>query len=494
MKHQRLTAAFLCLCLTAPLLSCGQSEKEPVGIPRDTESVTETTETAETETAYALPEGEYGGYAFTVLVTGNTESGWDKNDFAAGEVTGELMNDAVYARNVALEDRYNIKLRNEKQYENAGGTKGEGKGYQNIMKQVLAGDTAYDAAAIAGYDACTLVLQQYLAELSAMPHVDLTQPWWDQNAVADMRLNGKTYFTTGDISTAINDCTIAVFFNQQVAADNGITELYDAVRDGSWTFDMLAARAGEVASDLNGDGKYDANDRFGTITWDDTVMAAVNATGVKCASVDENGALSLTLYDEKVVGMLEKYCDLVLDKTVSYNYQRVSYDISTPVSMFQNGQSLFFMQLMNLASSLRDMEADFGILPFPKYTSDQSRYYSTVGSWHSVFFCVPSYMEDADRTGTIVEALAYTSREIVRPVYYDQILDYKYMRDEDSVDMLDIILSTRVFDLGWFYKVGTYCDEVIFMIWDNTPNFTSRYEKFADKAQADIESINSSFR
>ena len=93
-----------------------------------------------------------------------------------------------------------------------------------------------------------------------------------------------------------------------------------------------------------------------------------------------------------------------------------------------------------------------------------------------------------------MEALAYTSREIVRPVYYDQILDYKYMRDEDSVDMLDIILSTRVFDLGWFYKVGTYCDEVIFMIWDNTPNFTSRYEKFADKAQADIESINSSFR
>ena len=162
--------------------------------------------------------------------------------------------------------------------------------------------------------------------------------------------------------------------------------------------------------------------------------------------------------------------------------------------MFQNGQSLYYMQLMNLASSLRDMEADFGILPFPKYDAAQDRYYSTVGSWHSVFFCVPAHMENADRTGTIVEALAYESREIVRPVYYNQILDYKYMRDEESVDMLDIILSTRVFDLGWFYKIGTYCDEVIYMIWQYTPNFTSRYEKFAEKAQADIDAVNGCFQ
>ena len=131
-------------------------------------------------------------------------------------------------------------------------------------------------------------------------------------------------------------------------------------------------------------------------------MAAVNATGVKCASVGADGKLSLTLYNEAVVGMLEQYCDLVLDKSVSYNYQRVSYDITTPVSMFQNGQALYYMQLMNLASSLRDMEADFGILPFPKYDASQDRYYSTVGSWHSVFFCVPAYMEDAERTGAIV--------------------------------------------------------------------------------------------
>ena len=491
MKKYRLLSIFLCLCLSVPMLSCGQSEKETETTPMPTQTETETA--VETEPAYTLPTGDYAGHTFTILVTGNTESGWDKNDFAAEELTGELMNDAIYTRNTTVEELYNVRIANDKQYEGDGGTKGEGKGYQSISQQVLAGDAAYDAAAIAGYDACTLVLQQYLAELSALPHVDLSQPWWDQNAVADMRLNGKTYFTTGDISTAINDCTIAVFFNQQLAADNGITDLYDSVRDGSWTFDKLAGYAKMVASDLNGDGKYDANDRFGTITWDDTVMAAVNATGVKCASVGADGKLSLTLYNEAVVGMLEQYCDLVLDKSVSYNYQRVSYDITTPVSMFQNGQALYYMQLMNLASSLRDMEADFGILPFPKYDASQDRYYSTVGSWHSVFFCVPAYMEDAERTGAIVEALAYESREIVRPVYYDQILDYKYMRDADSVDMLDVILSTRVFDLGWFYKVGTYCDEVIYMIWQYTPNFTSRYEKFALQAQEDINRINESF-
>ena len=175
MKKYRLLSIFLCLCLSVPMLSCGQSEKETETTPMPTQTETETA--VETEPAYTLPTGDYAGHTFTILVTGNTESGWDKNDFAAEELTGELMNDAIYTRNTTVEELYNVRIANDKQYEGGGGTKGEGKGYQSISQQVLAGDAAYDAAAIAGYDACTLVLQQYLAELSALPHVDLSQPW-----------------------------------------------------------------------------------------------------------------------------------------------------------------------------------------------------------------------------------------------------------------------------------------------------------------------------
>jgi len=235
------------------------------------------------------------------------------------------------------------------------------------------------------------------------------------------------------------------------------------------------------------------DDRFGSITWDDTVMAAVNSTGVKCATLNSEGLLELTLYTESVVDVLDRYTDFAFDKNVSYNYQRDSYDITTPVSMFKNGQSLYYLQLLNLAASFRDMEADFGILPYPKYDESQQKYHSTVGSWHSMFFCVPGVMDNADRSGMIIEALAYYSEQIVTPVYYDQVLNYKYMRDEESIAMLDIILSSRVFDLGWFYKVGNYFAEVLYMIYEYTDNFTSRYEKAEQMALGQLEEINAKF-
>ncbi len=487
-RLKRILIALLATTLLLPLTSCGGATTTESDIATDTTAPTD----AETEPVYTLPEADWDGYNFHILVHGNTESGWDKNDFHAEELTGDLINDAIYSRNLSVEERYNIDITDEKPQGNIDGNS-MGPGYQAISTAVLAGDATYGAATVGGYDACTLVLGDFLTEMSAMPHVDLTREWWDQNAVEDMKIAGKTYFTTGAVSTAINDCTIAIFFNQQVAVDYGITDLYSSVLDGSWTFDKMTGYAAQVATDLNGDGKTTTDDRFGSITWDDSIMAAVNSTGVTCCSLNDKGLLELTLYDEKVVNMLDKYTDFAFDKTVSYNYQRDSYDITTPVSMFKNGQSLYYIQLMNLASSFRDMEADFGILPFPKYEESQSEYYSTVGSWHSMFFCVPAVMENPERTGMIVEALAYDSEQIVTPVYYDQVLNYKYMRDEESLAMLDIILGSRVFDLGWFYKVGEYFAEVIYMVYDYTDNFTSRYEKNHQMALSQLEEINANF-
>ena len=484
---KRLLAALLCAAVTLPLMACGNTEPAETAADTDTTAVP-----AETEPAYTLPEGNWDGYNFHILVHGNSESGWDKNDFHAEELTGELMNDAVFERNAAVEELYNVDITDEKLTGNIDGNS-MGPGYQAISTAVLAGDAAYGAATVGGYDACTLVLGDFLSEMSSMPHIDLSQHWWDQNAVEDMKIAGMTYFTTGAVSTAINDCTIAVFFNQQVATDFGITDLYSSVQEGSWTFEKMWEYAKLVAADTDGDGKMTTNDRFGSITWDDTVMAAVNSTGVKCATLNSEGLLELTLYTESVVDALDKYTDFAFDKNVSYNYQRDSYDIATPVSMFQNGQSLYYLQLLNLASSFRDMEADFGILPYPKYDASQNEYYSTVGSWHSMFFCVPGVMDNAERSGMIIEALAYYSEEIVTPVYYDQVLNYKYMRDEESIAMLDIILSSRVFDLGWFYKVGNYFAEVIYMIYEYTDNFTSRYEKAEQMALGQVEEINAKF-
>jgi hypothetical protein len=161
--------------------------------------------------------------------------------------------------------------------------------------------------------------------------------------------------------------------------------------------------------------------------------------------------------------------------------------------MFANNQALFFAQLLDLVSYLRDMQTDFGLLPQPKLTEEQTEYYNTIGSWHSVFLCIPAVQQNVERTGVIIESLAAESMNIVTPAYYEQTLVGKYVRDEESVATLDIILATRVYDLGWFYAVGGY-NVTCMTIWrQEQNNFSSLYKAVERVALKSLDKINDAF-
>lgn len=451
----------------------------------------ETTEAEKTIPAPDLPDDlDYDGYKFTILITGNTENNWQKDDFLAEEQNGEVLNDARYLRNQAVQERFAVEISTVEQF---GSTKGAGSGFNLISKSVLASDNAYDAGMIAGYDVCNLACDGYLYDLNSLPYLNLQNTWWDQKANEDMTIKGRMYFTTGDISTADNDATYCILFNKKLLSDFNLSDPYESVTGGKWTFDYMAEMGKAVSSDLNGDSKYDKNDRFGSIIWDDTIMGVVNGTLEKCATISSSGEIALTLYNDKVIDIINKYTEYIYDNQVCYNYQRVSYDITDPVSMFSSDQALFFMQLLDLTSYFRNMETDFGILPIPKYNEAQKSYGHGIGSWHSQFLCVPSVLNSPECSGVILEALAAESLDKVTPAYYEKTLIGKYFRDDESIQMLDIILSTRVYDLGWYYQIGKYNDEILYLVYESDTDFTSRYTKYETIALDDIKRINETF-
>ena len=96
---------------------------------------------------------------------------------------------------------------------------------------------------------------------------------------------------------------------------------------------------------------------------------------------------------------------------------------------------------------------------------------------------------DYSRSGIIVEELAYQGNKILTPAYYDQTLIGRSVRDMESVDMLDIIFSTRVFDVGQYYNVGTYKDQLAKLFTTRT-EITSLYDTYRSAAESKIEAIN----
>ena len=126
---------------------------------------------------------------------------------------------------------------------------------------------------------------------------------------------------------------------------------------------------------------------------------------------------------------------------------------------------------------MRDMEADYAILPCPKWDEAQQDYYTYVEGSHSIAGVLTT-AQDREFVGCIMEALNAESWKTVRPAYFENTLKFKNARDEDSLEMLDILIDGRLFDFGYVYGGWGAAFWLQYCINDeNSTDITSYYEK-----------------
>ena len=118
--------------------------------------------------------------------------------------------------------------------------------------------------------------------------------------------------------------------------------------------------------------------------------------------------------------------------------------------IFKNGRSLFTIAEIKASSKYRDMEDTFGIVPIPKYDEEQEQYYS-----HRTHIClvmsVPVTNQRPEDTGKIMDTFSYLSYTDILPIFYNEKVAQKGLRNEESIEMLGIIAETRSFDIGEAY-------------------------------------------
>lgn len=114
-----IAALLAMLMLIGTLVACGEKTPEPVQTTTaNAEAVTTTTSAAETEPAETnraqtkdnLPDDlNFNDATVSILFPMSDGGQADQIDFAT-EVNGEVVNDAVYQRQLAVEDRLGVKL------------------------------------------------------------------------------------------------------------------------------------------------------------------------------------------------------------------------------------------------------------------------------------------------------------------------------------------------------------------------------------------------
>jgi hypothetical protein len=361
---------------------------------------------------------------------------------------------------------------------------------------VSSGDSAYDAAVPNMYDQATLAAGGNLLDLKNIPHIDLSKKWWDQKANVDLTVGNKLFFTVGDLFIMDNDATWLVIFNKELIKDLGFEDPYEIVRSGKWTFDKLLDMCKDVSKDLDGNGVMDANDFYGNVSQGENMTAYYLAAGEKYVRKNDADLPFTAMNTERSLSVIEKIYDLMYDNTVSYNYWDIT-NAAEPFkitqAMFENNQALFKITALQLVIRMRNMETNFGIIPMPKFEETQKDYGHYVHPTASALSIPASSNQNLERTGIILEALAAESYYTVRPAYYEISINGKFLRDEESIEMLDIILGSRVYELAMAFGWGGLGSVLEEMYRPKKRDFVSTYEKKFNSYEKAIQKTIESF-
>jgi hypothetical protein len=120
-----------------------------------------------------LPEMDYGGEPFYIL---HFPSYTNAHGYLwTAEETGDVINDAIYRANCAVEERFNLAFE-EIVCPN----------YSDVppllKKSVSSGDGSYDYLMMADRDAFALAMEgKFYHNIDELPHVDLDKPYWNQS-------------------------------------------------------------------------------------------------------------------------------------------------------------------------------------------------------------------------------------------------------------------------------------------------------------------------
>ena len=491
MPAMKKTAAMFAaaLLLIASASACGEAESAAPAATaaQDDSAVTEAEETLSDLQMRALiadnlDEADYGGYNFRIVTEKDQEM-----FLIVEEATGDVINDAVFERNQRVSERFNCTFSTivEADY---------GANGNFMSKAVLAGEDAFDMGATHEVNTGAVMLKGIFKNWYDMSRVDFTQPWWSRSCIEDLTYSKVCLIAIGDFALPAIGRTYCMFFDRVAADSYGIAGVYDTVMDGVWTVDKMSDVTKDIYVDLDGDNQRDDSDYYGLATGvASNIGAYLWAFDNPICGRNDDGTVSVIIHTPKMTSILEKLNAIMHENPGTFYDKSNSgavYWHNGGREMFERSQCVFANGFLEQAiTNFRELEHDYGIIPYPKWDEDQVDYRSLVDGGH-VALVVPLTVQDDDKIGTIIEALNAEGYKTVTPVFIETALKVKYARDNESVQVIDMLIANRIFDFGYVYDCWGGCGFWLEgLVQANKSDFESYYAKNEKKILKNYQKV-----
>ncbi|MBO7148307.1 MAG: hypothetical protein J6V93_00465 [Clostridia bacterium] len=427
----------LILMLTPVLVACGGSEDDT---KKEAPSISEEV----VDTGFSLDnlrELDFGKQSFGIFA--------DKGGVTyllSEEETGDLVGDAVFQRNIAIEEKYNLELNIVEAEVN--------QPCAEIRNFIMADDKTYHMFINVQHNAMpSMILEGYFVDWNELEDLDYEQPYWNSRVARDINFGGKVYTMGGDLNLKTYNNTNCIMFNKALFDDLGIDYPYQDVYDYTWTIDKMIEIVKQGYADLDGNTEWNYDgDRIGFNGWGWEMNTAVYiGMGGKPVINDEDNMPVLNLNNERTIKIIDKMLEL-FDGTNAWS-EMGKY--GTHVSTFEAGRMLMKDAFITGLSLNRDSEFGAGLVPYPMLDEEQGEYNSRAANIAHLCY-IPTTNNVLQDTGLILEAMSIESYNNLRPVYYDVTLNVKEAPDEETIDMVDMVLASSSYMYEGFIGAGDF--------------------------------------
>ncbi|MCL2098935.1 MAG: hypothetical protein FWH24_00680 [Oscillospiraceae bacterium] len=444
-----------------------------------------------------VPELDFGGADFRIIYRDDcVRSNWNLYDVHqieiwTEELNGDVINDALFERNRAVEERLNV---------NIAGLSGrrESELTSFVRRSIASSSDDFDFIVGRSNELASLAADGLFINWNGVPYIDTDMPWWIKDAMDEFTIRGRTFMAMSDlIFPGVIGEAAFIMFNHSLLADFGLENPYAMVESNNWTIDILNNIVRACYIDVNGDTLRDVDDIYGFTSdaWG-SAYAWMWAGGNRVTSKDGQGIPYYDMYTERNAVLLEKVNDLFYnnDGSAITNARGNSIDFKgrgDQSYLFSEGNALFMLDRVGvlLTPDYRNAPFEFGILPIPKFDTAQEKYLTMINE-HASVMAIPAYNANLEMSGAVIEVLSAESHKKLVPAYYEVSLKTKYSRDEESVRMLDLIFEGVVYDFGLLYAIQTFDIYQTILCNEADPGtFASQIERNQARAETALQRV-----
>ncbi len=491
----------LVLMLSLLLTACSKDPATTTSTPSAGNDVSQETSKEEEFVLFSnLPDVNYNGETFKVIVEGDHMTTYMSVEFLPQESSYDTLKKAVGDRNDLIAERFGVEFAEFR-------TTSNGQMVTDLTTNAMAGTSEYDMVMPYMSDAATLALEGYFYDLNDLDYINLDMDYYDQGSVKDLSVAGKNYFVTGDLSLLSLACTHAIIFNKDVIGDRGLENPFDLVKSGKWTLDKMLEMSRQITANDDDNPEWTHKDSYGFLINDNFVNSLYIGAGQRFTTKNNNDEPIVAVDSENAARVYDKIYSFVTDTSAVCQFSAAGN--SYYASATNAGKNIWVAALESIAEKTAlframaiidifdqgDYECDFGVLPTPKLDEAQDEYYSRVSTVYATCVAIPKNVRDPEMSAVITDALMQASTETTKYAYFETIMQDRKVADNDSSEMLQYIFDGRVYDLASIYHWGGTGEgdlnsisgfmNAIAISGANT--FTSQWEAIESAVLADME-------